>query len=180
MRVRTAPWTPRWAAGALVAAVLVAGCSDPDQPGTVPRTTPPPTTMSPNPSPTSTEAQVEAAVRAYYAELTKASSSNDTSALKRLVQRGCPCYQPITVIDKGAARGERAPDAAWKVKSVRVHDVLGKTAAAEVKYHVTAYDVLDASGKVVTHIGPDNSHLDLSLVESSEGWILSNVFDLEG
>jgi hypothetical protein len=96
------------------------------------------------------------------------------------VERGCPCYQPIEVIDKGAAKGERAPDAAWQVKSVNVHDVAGKTAGAEVKYHVTAYDVLDASGRVLTHIKADDSHFDLSLIESSEGWIISNVFDLEG
>lgn len=180
MRVRTAPWTPRWAAGALVAAVVLGGCSDPDQPGTVPTTRPTPTTSTPSPSPKSTEDQVEAAVRTYYAELTKASSTNDTTRLKTLVARACPCYQPIAVIDNGAAKGERAPDAAWRLRGVRVHDIAGKTAAAEVKYHVTAYDVLDASGGVLTHIKASDSHLDLSLVESTEGWIISNVFDLEG
>jgi hypothetical protein len=180
MRVRTAPRTPRWAAWALVAGVLVAGCSDPDQPGTVPRTSPTAIINTPSPTPTSTEAQVEAAVRAYYAELTKASSTNDTTTLKKLVARSCPCYQTIAVIDEGAAKGEHAPDAAWRLKHLRVHDIAGKTAAAEVKYHVTAYDVLDASGRVLTHIKADDSHFDLSLVDSAEGWIISNVFDLEG
>jgi hypothetical protein len=180
MRVGTALRTPRWAAWALVAGVLVAGCSDPDQPGTVPRTSPTPTSSSPSPTPTTVEAQVEAAVRTYYAELTKASSTNDTSTLKTLVARSCPCYRPISVIDRGAAKGERAPDAAWRLRSVRVHDIAGKTAAAEVKYHVTAYDVVDSSGRVLTHIKADESHFDLSLVESAEGWIISNVFDMEG
>src|SRR5688500_14488564 len=67
MHVRTALRSPRWAAGALVAALLVAGCSDPDEPGTVPRTTPAPTTSTPSPTPTSVEAQLEATIRAYFA-----------------------------------------------------------------------------------------------------------------
>ncbi|MEP6760268.1 MAG: DUF6318 family protein [Sporichthyaceae bacterium] len=180
MRVRTAPWTPRWAAGALVAAVLVAGCSDPDQPGTVPRTTPPSTTMSQSPSPTSTEAQVEAAVRAYYAELNRALQTNNVSKLKQLVDKNCPCYNAVKVIERNATENERTPNASFKLQSVRVHDIAGKTAAAEVEYTVTAYDVLDANDHVVTHIKKQRSHFDLSLILGDSGWILANLFDLEG
>ena len=179
MRVRAAASRSRWAAVALVATVLLVGCSDPDQPGTAPRTTSTPTTSTASPTPTTPEQQVEAAVRTYYAELTKSSLTNDTGTLKNLVARSCPCYQPIVVIDKGAAKGERAPDAEWILRDVRVHDVFGKTAAAEVKFDVTAYDVLDSSGRVLTHIDAKRGHLDLSFVQSAEGWILTNVFDLE-
>jgi hypothetical protein len=179
MRVRTAPGTPRWAAGALVAAVVLVGCSDPDQPSTLPRTTPTPTTSSPSPTPTSTEEQVEAAVRAYYAELNRALQTNDVAKLKTLVDKNCPCYNAVQVIERNAMERERTPDAAFSLRSVRVHDVAGKTAAAEVKYSVSAYDVLDANDRVVTHIKKQSSHFDLSLVHTDSGWVLANLFDLE-
>jgi hypothetical protein len=180
MRVRTAPWTPRWAAGLLVAAVVLAGCSDPDEPGTVPRTTPTPTTSRPSPSPTSTEDQVEAAVRTYYAELTKAAQTQETTQLKALVDKNCPCYGTAETIDETAAQGRTTPKAAWTVRRVRVHDVVGQTAAAEVKYGVNAHDVLDASGERVRRLPARSRHVDLSLVFDGHNWILTNVFNLAG
>jgi hypothetical protein len=181
MRVRTAPWTPRWAAGALVAAVVLAGCSDPDQPGTVPRTTPAPTTSSPSPSPTSTEDQVEAAVRAYYAELETAARTSDASDLRLLIDEGCPCFRAVEVIDKNRKQGETIPDARISLDLVKVHDIAGRTAAAEVRTKDSAYDVLDAKGNVVDHISANTTHLDLSLVLNDVGrWVVSNFFNLEG
>jgi hypothetical protein len=180
MRVRTAPWTPRWAAGALVAAAVLAGCSDPDQPGTVPRTTPTPSTSSASPSPTSTEDQVEAAVRAYYAELTKAAQTLETTDLKALVDKNCPCYGSAQSIDETARRGQTTPEAEWKVRRVQVHDLIGKTAAAEVTYDVSAYEVLNSAGESVRRFPARKGHVDLSLVLNSESWILTNVFNLAG
>jgi hypothetical protein len=180
MRVRTAPWTPRWAAGALVAAVVLAGCSDPDQPGTVPRTTPTPTTSSPSPSPTSTADQVEAAVRTYYAELTKAAQTLETTDLKSLVDKNCPCYGSAQSIDETAEQGQTTPEAEWKVRRVQVHDLIGKTAAAEVNYDVSAYEVLNSAGQRVRRFPARKGHVDLSLVLNGEKWILTNVFNLAG
>jgi hypothetical protein len=180
MRVGTALRTPRWAAWALVAGVLVAGCSDPDQPGTVPRTSPTAVMSTPSPTPASVEAQVEAAVRTYYAELNRSLQTNDVAKLKPLVDKNCPCYNAVKIIERNAVEKERTPDAAFHLESVRVHDVAGTTAAAEVKYTVHAYDVLDANDRVVTHIKRQRSHFDLSLVQVDRGWILANVFDLEG
>jgi hypothetical protein len=125
------------------------------------------------------EQQVEAAVRAYYAELTRAAQTNDTTRLKSMIDKNCPCYRAVRVINAGARRGESTPDAAWTLKSVRVHDITGVAAVAEVKYRVTAYDVISRSGGVVDHIGRRRSHLDLSLIEKSDRWIVANVFDLE-
>ncbi|MGZ4609691.1 MAG: hypothetical protein ACXV2H_05495, partial [Actinomycetes bacterium] len=81
------------------------------------------TTSAPTRSATPVEAQVEAAVRAYYAELTRAAQTNDTTELKRLLNRTCPCYRAVRVIEAGATRGETTPDAAWHLDRVRVHDV---------------------------------------------------------
>jgi hypothetical protein len=146
----------------------------------VPRTTPASTTSTPSPSPTSTEAQIEAAVRAYYAELTRASQTLRTDELKSLVDKNCPCYGSARSIDETSARGESTPQAAWRVRSVRVHDVLGKTAAAEVKYDVSAYEVFNSAGDKVRGFPARTRHVDLSLVYFDDAWILSNVFNLAG
>ncbi|MGH8895336.1 MAG: hypothetical protein ACRDWY_18815 [Actinomycetes bacterium] len=170
-------------AGWLVALVMIAAaCSDEEKPGTLPKsTTPAPSSASPSPSATTPEQQVEAAVRTYYAELTRAAQTNDTSQLKTLVHRGCPCYRAVTVIDKNRAEGELTRDIDIELTMVKVHDVIDRTAAAEIKTRDSAYDVVDQSGKVVDHIRAAKTHLDLSLVKSSEGrWIVTNLFNLEG
>jgi len=182
MRGRTAFWVPRWVGVALVAGLLLVGCSDPDEPATFPRTSdsPTPTSSSPSPTPTTPEAQVEVAVRTYYAELNRALQSNDVSDLKPLVDKGCPCYNAVKIIERNSVEKERTPDAAFSLKSVRVHDIFGTTAAAEVKYEVSAYDVIAEDGEIVTRIKAQRSHYDLSLVRTEAGWILANLFNLEG
>ena len=180
MRVRTAARSPRWAAGALVAAVLIAGCSDPDEPGTVPRTTPTVATSTPSPTPTTVEAQVEAAVRSYYAELQRAGQTNDASRLKDMVHKNCPCYNAVKVIEGHAARGEKSTDSDFELRKVRVHDVTGKVAAAEVEYQVSAYSVVDSSGETIANIKAQRGHFDLSLAQTDARWIVVNLFDLEG
>lgn len=161
----------------------LAGCSEePGRAGTLPSRTasPTPTTTSASPTPTTVEEQVEAAVRAYYAELTRAAQTNDTTRLKTMVTRGCPCYRPVRVIERGARRGESTPDARWTIRTLRVHDIVGETALVEVRYDVSAYDVVDRSGKVLAHIGKQTSHFDLSLVKGDRGWVIGNLMDLEG
>ncbi len=56
---------------AIVSLALVAGCTDDAEPGTLKTATATPTSTTAAPTPTTPEAQIEAAVRAYYAELTR-------------------------------------------------------------------------------------------------------------
>lgn len=166
---------------AVVSLALVAGCTDDPKPGTLKSPTATPTSSTASPTPTTPEAQIEAAVRAYYAELTRAAQTNDTSKLKKMTSRACPCYRPVTVIEAGAKRGETTPEASWSVQSLRVHDLQGRSAVAEVKYGVTGYDVLDKDGDVIGSVPARKNHYDLSVVETSDGqWIIANVFDLAG
>ncbi len=166
-------------------ALALAGCSG-SKPtaGTLSSSAPVPSSsasVSPSPTVTPVEAQVEAAVRTYYAELTEAAQTNDTSVLKTLSTQGCPCYRPVRVIDAGAKRGEISPDATWTVESVKIKKILDRTALAEVHYQVSAYDVVNKSGGVVDSYAAKKQHLDLSLVRSAAGsWILTNVINLEG
>ncbi len=179
----------RWPTGRLqrvvllvaAAALCLAGCSHPPpKAGSVPSDSPTPTSSSPSPTPATPEEQVEAAVRAYYAELTRAAQTNDTSKLKTLTTKGCPCYRTIEAIDKSRNAGRATPDAAWTVRSIRVHDIEDGSAIAEVKYTVDSYRVMNRSGEEITSYPRSDSHVDLSLVRSGSGWIIGNLFDLEG
>lgn len=167
---------------ALVAQVLLAACSDePQKPGTLP-TTPSssPATTSASPTPDTPEEQVEAAVRAYYAELTRAAQTQETSEFKRLVTSGCPCFRVATAIDRIRRLGQATPDAAWTVNKVKVKDLDDKTAVAEVDYSVAAYAVLNDKGLVVDRYPKQRGLVDLSFVLTDRGWIVGNLFDLEG
>jgi hypothetical protein len=164
----------------VVGLLIVPGCTDdPEQPGTLPTRSPSPTPTTTSASPATPEEEVEAAVRAYYAELTRAAQTNDTEQLRGMVTRRCPCYRPIRVIESGAERGEITPDAEWTVTRLRVHDVEPGTALVEVEYEVSAYDVVDTSGDVLGHVGGQRSHFDLSLVKTGSRWVISNLVNLE-
>ncbi len=55
---------------ALVLGLALVSCTDDPKPGTLGTPTATPTSSTPSPTPSTPEAQIEAAVRAYYAELT--------------------------------------------------------------------------------------------------------------
>jgi hypothetical protein len=161
----------------VILGLAVVSCTDEPKAGSI--DTPSATASSSSPAPSTPEAQIEAAVRAYYAELTRAAQTNDTSKLERMVSRGCPCFGAVRGINKAKAAGRTTPDAAWAIDSVRVHDIDGETGLADVEYSVAEYEVLNAKGKVIANYPETKSHVDLSLVLSDETWIIGNLFDLE-
>jgi hypothetical protein len=179
MRVRTAPRTPRWAAWALVAGVLVAGCSDPDQPGTVPRTTPTPLTSTPSPTPTSVEAQLEATIRAYFAASNEMFATGEVSKVREFSGASCPCRRISNNVEKVVSEGGRYEGAAYKVTSVNVHDVAGATAAVEVKADVKPYRVIARSGKVIEDSPGGHLHTDYSFVQQGTTWLIVNAVNLK-
>jgi hypothetical protein len=163
--------------------VGAAACSgNPPPPGAVTTLTPTVQTSTPTPTPTVTpvDQQIAAAVRAYYAELTHAAQTNDTSKLKTMLMKSCPCFNAVRILDHNNQIGRSTPDAAFSLRSVKVHDITGKAAAAEVRYDVSGYDVLTRNGTVKSHIKAQSSHLDLSLIDVDQAWQVANIFDLEG
>jgi hypothetical protein len=175
----------RWLRSLGIAVVLLtatACSSDPPPAGAVETSTPSVSSSTPSPSPTATpvEQQVEAAVRAYYAELTRAAQTNDTSTLRTMVMKSCPCHNAVRIIERNTSIGRTTPDATFSLHSVKVHDITGKAASAEVRYDVSGYDVLGPGGAVKAHVAAQSSHLDLSLLEVGQAWMVANVFDLEG
>jgi hypothetical protein len=175
-------WLRSLAIASWVLAGLLAGCSDPQKPASLPtasRSTG--ATRTPSPTVTPVEQQVEAAVRAYYAELTHAAQTNDTTRLKTMIVKTCPCYRAIRVIEENRRQGERIPDIAIKLVSVRVHDVVARSASAEVKTEDAPYDVVGRDGKVTDRIKASSTHLDLSLLLTKSGvWVVANFFNLQG
>ena len=165
---------------AVVSLALVAGCTDDPKPATLKTPTATPTSTTASPTPTTPEAQIEAAVRAYYAELTRAAQTNDTSKLTPMVTPGCPCFRAVRGINQARAARRTTPDASWTIDTLRVHDVENGTGLADVEYTVSAYEVLNAKGRVVADYPRSHSHVDLSLVQNDQGWIIGNLFDLEG
>jgi hypothetical protein len=178
MRVRTAPRTLRWAAWALVAGVLVAGCSDPDQPGTVPRTTPTPLTSTPSPTPTSVEAQLEATMRAYFSAANEMFKTGQVAKVREFSGADCPCRKTPNSVEDVVSEGGRYEGTTYNVTAVNVHDVAGATAGVEVKANVTPYKVIAASGKIIEDSPGGQLHTDYSLVQQGTKWLIVNAVNL--
>lgn len=163
--------------------MFVSGCSDgAGRAGTLPSRTATPTTTSasPTPTPTTPEAQIEAAVRAFYAEITRAAATNDPSRLSTMTTDGCPCAVYARGIAKFKKEGKRAVGARWTVKSVRVREVTSEVGQAEVVYVVSAYTVLNSRGELVERFPARQFHLDVSLIKEEHSWIIGNTFGLKG
>ena len=164
---------------ALVLGLALVSCTDDPKPGTVGTPTATPSSSAPSPTPSTPEAQIEAAVRAYYAELTRGIQTSNADRLRPLVTKGCPCFNAVTTIEDNAAKGRRGPDARVNLRSVRVHDLEGNVALAEVRYDVNAYPLINEKGRVLSRIPARSDLVDLSVVRSNSGqWIVANVFDL--
>jgi hypothetical protein len=175
----------RWLRALGVAVLLLAAsaCSgDPPPAGAVKSPTPSVTSTTPTPSPSATpvEQQVELAVRAYYAELTRAAQTLDTTTLRTLTRASCPCTGSARSIDATRKIGHKIPQASWIVQRLRVHDLIAQSAGAEVWYLVAAYQVLDSQGEVINRFPRREKHVDLTLLTQGSSWRISNVFDLGG
>lgn len=178
--MRATVWM-RWVRSFVIVTLVmgVAACSDDPTPaGSVKSSTPTVESRTPTPSPTPVEQQVEAAVRAYYAELVRAKQTNDTAKLTLLVSKACPCYRSVGIIQDNRRRGRSGPDAQIKVEDVNTHDVIGDTAGAVVAFRAAGYNLVDRKGHVVSRIRARSYKVDLSFVSTNGAWILHNVFNL--
>jgi hypothetical protein len=165
----------------LTAVLVGAACSDPPPAAKPPKvSTAGSATRSATPTPTTPEQEVEAAVRAYYAELTRAAQTADTSGLRRIASPGCPCYGAVPAIEADARKGLKTPEAIWTVRAVNVHDIVRNTAAAQVAFDVNAYELVDEHGSAVSRIPARRERVDLSFVKQGGLWIATNVVDLGG
>ena len=167
---------------ALVAVLLsVPGCSDdPEKPGTLPTRSQTPTPRSTSASPDTPEEQIEATMHDYFAVTNEAFTTGDVSELRSFSTTNCPCRQAADDIEETVAKGGRFENLRYDVQSVRVHDLKGGAALAEVVAELPPYKVYDGEGDVVEDSPGGRLHTDFSLSRSDTGeWIIGNAVNLE-
>ncbi|MCY7373793.1 MAG: hypothetical protein LH461_08850, partial [Spirochaetaceae bacterium] len=157
---------------------LVGGCSDPDQPSTLPRETPTVTRVPSSPTPATPEAQVEATIHAYFAATNSAFRTGDVTAVRVFSTDGCPCRQAADDIEEVLEAGGRFEGLRYEVQRIRVHDVEPDSAVAEVIATVPAYKVYDGKGDVTENSQGGRLHTDFSMIRSGNRWIIGNSINL--
>lgn len=165
----------------LLASVSVTACSgDSDNAATkLPVTTQTATATATSPPSLGPEAAVEAAVRHYFAVANEAVKTGGTVQLEALSLSGCPCRALVEDINSVYANG-RAETSGFDVSSVLVTEVQGSTAAAEVRYIVPPYKVLDQQGRTIQEVSLYDGNEYISLVRVGSSWLLGNTFNLNG
>jgi hypothetical protein len=168
----------RWPAGALVAAlVLTAACSDaPGKPAVLP-------TASSTSSSTSTStpiardprAEVEAFVRAYYAEVNRALVSGRTENLARYSTSDCSCRRLIAYIDSKFAGGKTLRNARFELSGFEVIDVTSQRADVGFVISAPAYEVLDGAGRVVERIDSNSAEEVMTLLKRDQSWVVVTI-----
>jgi len=161
--------------------LLVPGCTDDaEEPGTLPTRSQSRTPTTTSASPDTPEAQIEATMQDYFAAFNRAFATGKVSELRKFSTDGCPCRDSADRIARTFNSGGRFEGAEYSVKSIRVHDVEGRTGLAEVVALVPPYKVFDGSGKVTENSAGGQLHTDYSLVKQSSGeWIIGNSLDFE-
>jgi hypothetical protein len=167
----------RWPAGALVAVlVFTTACSDaPGKPAVLPTAS---TTSSSTPTPTPTardpRAEVEAFVRAYYAEVNAAAASGNTAALNSYSSLTCGCRRLLEYIrDKWQQGSLRNVD--YRIDNLRVSRIDAGNAEIAAKVRIGAYEVLDRSGRVVERVAEESGTDLLELARLGDRWIVQNI-----
>lgn len=168
---------------AVLIAVVVAGvsaCSDPTPPAKITRTSATPTASSPSPSPTALtpEQEVEATMRAYFVAANRMFRTGDVEELRSFSAPNCPCRAITDTVEKVVRSGGHYDGSTFILRDLNVHDVIGGSAAAEVRATVPPYRVLDASGKVIEDSGGGTLHTDFSLTRTGERWLITNAVNL--
>jgi len=145
-----------------------------------------PTKLSPaaaspvaSPSPSLTpEAQVEAAVRNYFATANEAIATGDTGKLLSLSRPSCQCRKLVDEIayihDKGHADGGQ-----FQLTSVAVQDMHGDTVAADVQYNVSGYKIIDPRGQVVKQYSAGSGRDLVSLFRQDARWLFDTSVSMK-
>ncbi len=164
----------------LLAIAGLSACSGSDpKPGTLspsPRSSS--STASPSPTATTPEQQIEATMRQYFVVTNEAVKTGDVDRLREFSTSGCPCRRAANSIEKTVGSGGHFEGLRYDVTSIRVHDLSGDTAIAEVTATLPPYKVIDGDGKVTENSPGGELHTDYSLVRSGDRWIIGNAVDL--
>jgi predicted lipid-binding transport protein (Tim44 family) len=176
----------RFGLAVALVALLAAGCSDEKAGGLPPITSPSSTAPSPTATATATKAaatpaaQIEAAARAYYAELTRAGETGDAATLRRMIDPDCECAKTIDYLAEEARKGHRFTTK-YRVDGVSTHDVTATAGFATVTLTYAKSAIVDRSGKVVRSLpGQTKVGRDLGFTREGERWVLTQLVLLGG
>lgn len=162
---------------AALAAVVLAGCSDPKA-GTLPTpspTTVAPTTATPTPS-TSPGADVTRAVANYYEVLEQASKAPSTGAdtVAALIAPGCPCARVVEFLREEGRQGHRI-ERPVELRDMRVTaDARGGGTVFAVLVENPGR-VLDASGRVVERLPARTSEVVVDVVRNGTRLLIAQI-----
>lgn len=160
-------------------AAVLAGCSsDTDRPAALPSLTgspigsaAPPSAAAP--SRTDPKAQVEAAVRAYFAAANTALAEGVTSGLREATADSCGCLALVAAIEKSFSVGS-ADGAHWDLINVRANQPEGGVALAAVTYVAAPYKEVDKSGSLIQSYPGHRNEALIQLVFDDGGWLVAN------
>jgi hypothetical protein len=173
----------RYGVGLALVALVAAGCTK-EHAGTLPSLSPSPTATATSASPTSSVTtpaqQIATAARTYYAALTQAGATGDTSRLRALVTPTCDCKQGIDYIDQEHRAGHHFTTN-YRVDKVQTHDVATAAGSATVTVTYAPSKVVDSRGRTVRAI-PGETAAGRDLVFRREGgrWLVTRVVLLGG
>lgn len=164
-------------AGAAACVALLAGCSDERGPSTLPALSPSLVqSAAPSPTPSLTEEQaVEAAVRFYYEGFNRAVDARDPAELAKGSRPGCACRSALDIVERalslGIIEGNRLT-----VESIRVTQVDGSTATADVQYSTAAGRVVGSDGATKAVLQSEtHARRGLFLTKDTDGWLVVQV-----
>lgn len=119
-------------------------------------------------------AEVEDAVRAYFAAANLAVSSGDTRPLRSAATSGCTCVALARDVERSFASG-RIEGAGWQITSVSPGLLDGQVASVEVVYVSSPYRIVDRERNVLSSFPGHRVEAAVLLEREREGWLVSDV-----
>ena len=119
---------------------------------------------------------VRATARAFIDDFNIALATGDTTKIEALTSPTCGCRQLVNTIKHHAAKAERYDGVAFTLKSIDV-TFLAAGASGEVKYSISAGQVLDAAGTAVDSFTPTpDGDADLFIVSANGRWTVQQSY----
>lgn len=170
-------------AGAAACLLLVVGCSGSEQrPSSLPPVSPSPVeSVLPSPTPSLTEEQaVEAAVRFYFEGFNRAVEAGNAGELAKGSREGCECRGAVQIVERALSLG-RIEGNRLTIESIKVTQVDGSTATADVQYSTEAGKVVAPDGSTKATLQAEtNARRGVFLTKDPQGWLVAHVEVLRG
>ncbi|HVF18760.1 MAG TPA: hypothetical protein VNA14_00770 [Mycobacteriales bacterium] len=125
-------------------------------------------------------AEAVAVVKAYYAEINRAITTGDTTALAAMQTGECACRRLVGAIDETWTAGHTVSEPRVFVPArFEPRDVYPAVASVTVTYATNTYELRDRGGRVVRRIdGRARIQEEIEVVKEGVRWVVSDVRQL--